>query len=308
MGIGAEFEVDMTSGALSCQTMPTSLDCLPCLLRQAIGVVKKTTGDSGRQAALLKSILQQSGSLDLSLPPPEIARQMHQLIQQQTGMTDLYREEKRRQNAMALSLFPEMQRRVQASEAPFELALRLAIAGNVIDCGVTDEISEQDVVAALEKALREPIQGELAAFRKAVQSARQILYLADNAGEIVFDRLLMEQIGFGKIILAVRGQEILNDVTRADAEAVGLDQLVTLIDNGSGVPGTLLADCSADFREHFAAAELIISKGQGNFETLCGTSAKVFFLFKVKCEVIARRAGKPIGTHVLLRAKPGSEE
>ena len=308
MGTGAEFEVDMTSGTLSSQTMPTSLDCLPCLLRQAIGVVKKTTGDPGRQASLLKSILQQSGSLDLSLPPPEIARRMHQLIQQQTGMTDLYREEKRRQNAMALSLFPEMQRRVQASEAPFELALRLAIAGNVIDCGVTDEISEQDVVAALEKALREPIQGDLPAFRKAVQSARQILYLADNAGEIVFDRLLMEQIGFGKITLAVRGREILNDVTRADAEAVGLDRLVTLIDNGSGVPGTLLADCSADFREHFAAAELIISKGQGNFETLCGTSAKVFFLFKVKCEVIAQRAGMPIGTHVLLYAKPGSEE
>lgn len=307
MGIGAEFMADMNSGVLSCPVMSTALDCLPCLLRQAIAVVKKITGDSGRQAVLLQSILRQCGSLDLCLPPPEIARRIHQLIQQQAGKTDLYREEKRRQNAMALAWLPEMQRRVQVSEDPLELALRLAIAGNVIDCGVTDEISEQAVAAALEKALREPIQGDLTAFRKAIQSARQILYLADNAGEIVFDRLLMEQIGFGKITLVVRGQEILNDATRSDVEAAGLDQLVSVMDNGSGVPGTLLTDCSASFRERFAASELIISKGQGNFETLCGTSAKVFFLFKVKCEVIARRAGMPIGTHVLLHSKPGME-
>ncbi|NLF92380.1 MAG: DUF89 family protein, partial [Oligosphaeraceae bacterium] len=285
---------DQTSGAWFSPGMPVALDCLPCLLRQAISVVKKITGDSGRQAVLLQSLLQQASSLDLSLPPPEIARQMHQLLQQQTGEADLYREENRRQNAMALALYPEIHRRVQASEDPLELALRLAIAGNVIDCGVSDEISELEVAAALEKALREPIKGDLTAFRQAIHSARQILYLADNAGEIVFDRLLMEQIGFGKITLAVRGREILNDATRTDAEAAGLDQLVTLIDNGSGVPGTLLADCSTGFRERFAAAELIISKGQGNFETLCGSSSKVFFLFKVKCEVIARRAGMPL--------------
>ena len=308
MVIGAELMADKASGVLSCPVMSTALDCLPCLLRQAIAVVKKTTEDSGRRAALLKSILQQAGFLDFGLPPPEIARRIHQLIQQQTGETDLYREEKRRQNTMALAWLPEMQRRVQAAKDPLELALRLAIAGNVIDCGVTDDISEQQVAAALEKALREPIQGDLAAFRKAILSAQQILYLADNAGEIVFDRLLMEQIGFGKITLVVRGREILNDATRSDAEAAGLDQLVAVMDNGSGVPGTLLADCSEGFRERFAAAELIISKGQGNFETLCGTSARVFFLFKVKCEVIARRAGMPMGTHVLLHAKSGSEE
>ena len=284
------------------QRMVTSLDCLPCLIRQTVSIIKKTTEDPKQQTLLMKSILQQAGTLDLDQPPPKVAQLIHQLIQQKTGVMDLYQDEKRSQNAMALAWLPEMSRRIQAAKDPFQLALRLAIAGNVIDCGVTDEISEEEVAAALENALLEPIHGDLEAFRRALQSARRVLYLADNAGEIVFDRLLIEQIGCKKVTLVVRGEEILNDVTRCDVQAVGLDQIVEVIDNGSGIPGTLLEDCSAAFRKRFAEAELIISKGQGNYETLSGVPANIFFLFKAKCSVIAGRAGVPMGTHVLLHS------
>ncbi|MFA6931369.1 MAG: ARMT1-like domain-containing protein [Lentisphaeria bacterium] len=286
----------------SLKKMVTSLDCLPCIVRQTVSIIRKITEDPKQQTLLLKSILQQFGSLDLNQPPPKVTQLIHRLIQEKTGVGDLYQDEKRQQNAMALAWLPEMSGRIKAAEDPFQLALRLSIAGNVIDCGVSDEISEADVVAALEKALQEPIHGDLEALRSALHSARRVLYLADNAGEIVFDRLLIEQIGCDKVTLVVRGEEILNDVTRSDVQSVGLDQMVEVIDNGTGIPGTLLEDCSAAFRQRFAEAELIISKGQGNYETLSGVPANIFFLFKAKCSVIAKRAGVPIGTHVILHS------
>jgi uncharacterized protein with ATP-grasp and redox domains len=146
--------------------------------------------------------------------------------------------------------------------------------------------------------------GDLEAFRQAVAEATDILYLADNAGEIACDRLLIQQLLSVRVTLAVRGGAVVNDATLADAEAVGLHELVEVIDNGSDAPGTLLSDCSEDFRKRFAKADLIIAKGQGNFETLSDTGGNIFFLFKVKCPVIAAHVGLPLGTHVLTGSRP----
>ena len=139
--------------------------------------------------------------------------------------------------------------------------------------------------------------------RRAAREARSILYLADNAGEIVFDRLLIEALGPGRVTVAVRGHPVINDATRDDAREAGLEGEVELIDNGSDGPGTILEDCSPAFRERFRAAGLIIAKGQGNAETLSGVPGRIFFLFKVKCAVMASRFGLPEGT-LALAASP----
>jgi len=136
-----------------------------------------------------------------------------------------------------------------------------------------------------------------------VIGAKSILYLADNAGEIVFDRLLIEQLPRERVTVAVRGAPILNDVTWVDATTVGVDTLVKVIDNGSDAPGTVLADCSDAFQKQFAEADLIISKGQGNFETLSDSPENIFFLFKAKCPVVADQVGCPVGTQVLHHCK-----
>jgi hypothetical protein len=125
------------------------------------------------------------------------------------------------------------------------------------------------------------------------------LYLADNAGEIAFDRLLIEQISPERVTLAVRGAPVINDATLVDAQAVGLDEIVKIVDNGSDVPGTLLNDCSLEFRRRFAEADLILAKGQGNFESLSNQSGNLFFLFKVKCPLVANQIQQPIGMQVL---------
>jgi uncharacterized protein with ATP-grasp and redox domains len=158
---------------------------------------------------------------------------------------------------------------------------------------------------SIHKALAEPLSSDWNDFIQSVSQAQNILYLADNAGEIVFDRLLIEQLSPKQITLVVRGEPIINDATLTDAQAAGLDEIVNIIDNGSDAPGTILKDCSQNLKRHFAAADLILAKGQGNFETLSDEPKNIFFLFKVKCSVVGKYTGIPVGTHVLARSFPG---
>jgi len=171
--------------------------------------------------------------------------------------------------------------------------------------GVNGNITAADVHQAVRQALSEPFFGEEARFGQAIAEARSILYLADNAGDIAFDRLLIEQISPERVTLVVRGAPVINDATLVDAQAVGLNHIVEVIENGSDAPGTLLDDCSQEFRRRFAEAELIIAKGQGNFESLSNQPGNLFFLFKVKCPMVANHVQQPMGTQVLTQSKAG---
>jgi len=173
----------------------------------------------------------------------------------------------------------------------------------VIDLGIKGNVDENDLRVSIRKALAEPLVGDLDALRREVEKARSILYLADNAGEIVLDYLLIEQLGPARVTLAVRGAPVLNDATLVDARAVGLDVMVAVIDNGSDAPGTVLEDCSEAFLERLAEADVIVAKGQGNYETLSQEARNLFFLFKAKCPVIAEHAGVSLGAHVLARPR-----
>jgi hypothetical protein len=191
---------------------------------------------------------------------------------------------------------------ILSSSNSFEIALKAAIAGNVIDFGVNGNITKNDVWTAIEEIMNSPIAGNISELQKSINESQKILYLADNAGEIIFDRLLLEQLPGERVIFAFRGNPVLNDATREDAEFAGIDKLVKVIDNGSDAPGTILSDCSEEFVEHFHNADLIISKGQGNFESLSDCSKNIFFLLKVKCPVIASHIGFSAGTHLLLKS------
>ena len=228
---------------------------------------------------------------------------MHRLIRRLAGDDDPYREVKERFNRAALALYPELKERVRRSPDPLEAAVRIAIAGNIIDFGINRNLQESDVHDAIEQAMDAPLdKAALNDFRKALADASSILYLGDNAGEIVFDRLLVEQMPVDKVTFAVRGSPVINDATMDDARAVGLTEIVEVIGNGSDAPGTLLESCSDEFRRRFEAADLILSKGQGNYETVSHIPKRIFFLLKVKCPVIARDLGCEVGT-MLLRGK-----
>ena len=237
-----------------------------------------------------------------------MAQRIHRRLREITGVDDPYRKTKDWQNRVAMDLIPTFRAEVESASDPLLMAARLAIAGNVIDMGVNGNLTEADVRQALKQALTEPFFGEEDRFRQAIAQAKSILYLADNAGEIAFDRLLVEQLLPERVTFVVRGAPVLNDATLIDARTVGLDQIVEVIDNGSDAPGTLLPDCSQELRDQFATADLIIAKGQGNFETLSNELGNIFFLFKVKCLVIADLVNQPIGTQMLVHSRLGLEQ
>jgi damage-control phosphatase, subfamily I len=280
----------------------TALDCIPCLVRQSLDASRLVSDDPAVHQQILREMLTWTAQVDPHQSPPVLGQRLHRRLRELTGVADAYREAKDRHNALAASLLPTLRARLETAADPFDLAVRLAIAGNVIDLGIRGRVSEGEVRGSIERALSEPVIGPLDELREAVQSARDILYLADNCGEIVLDRLLIERLPVGRVTVAVRGAPILNDATMADARAVGLTEVAEVIDNGSDAPGTILADCSPAFRRRFTEADLVIAKGQGNFESLNDAPRPVFILFKVKCTVVAAHVGEPEGSHVVVRS------
>ncbi len=282
--------------------MITTLDCVPCLLRQTLEAARNSTDDPAVHQLVMHEVLEYLSGSDLSLSPPAVGGRIHRRLRELTGVIDPYREAKDRFNRLALSLLPDLRRQVAASDDAFTAALKMAIAGNVIDLGANSGVTEDDARQAVQQACDQPVVGDIDRLRRDIQAAERILYLADNAGEIVFDRLFLEQLPYQRITLVVRGLPVLNDVTRVDAEAAGITDLVPVIDNGSDAPATVLDECSEELRERFQAADLIIAKGQGNFESLSEAPGDIAFLFRAKCPAIAQAVGQPQGSHLLVRS------
>jgi uncharacterized protein with ATP-grasp and redox domains len=280
--------------------MTTSLDCVPCFVRQALDAARAVSGEPILHEQILREVLQMIAGADLNQPPPVLGQRLHQRLRELTGIPDPYQAAKDRFNRLALDLLPELSAKIEAAADPFELAVRFATAGNVIDLAAKGGLDDGHVKLELELALTDPFAGDLDSFREATAEAGSILYLADNAGEIVFDRLLIERLPPGRVTVAVRGRPVINDATREDAQTAGLDRIAKLIDNGSGAPGTVLEDCSAEFRARFESAGVIIAKGQGNFESLSGTETNIFFLLKIKCPVVAAQTRLELGTQALI--------
>ena len=281
--------------------MRTYLECIPCFLRAAVSVGRTMSDDVAVHERVVRKVLRLASEMSFEQSPPEMSRLIHEVLRKETGDVDPYRAAKREANTYALKLLPAFRKLVINASDPFALATRLAIAGNVIDLGTRPEISEDEIATSLEQAINDPLSLDAVdSFRAAVTNAQRIFYLADNAGEIVLDRLLLEQLPLERVTVAVRGRPVINDATLEDARAVGLHEITRVIDNGSDAPGTVLSLCSTEFRREFEESDLIIAKGQGNFETLCDTDFNIFFLFQAKCPVIAREAGCKLGQAVLM--------
>jgi uncharacterized protein with ATP-grasp and redox domains len=284
--------------------MQIFLDCIPCFVRQALDSARLVTDDEQIHEKVVREVLRLAADLDMSQSPPVIGQQIHRLIRKLIGNTDPYRELKQRFNRLALELCAELEERVRTSEDPMETAVRLAIAGNIIDLGVKTSIKESNVEKVIRDCLTADFDSrQVEGFRNAVSRAEKIFYLADNAGEIAFDRLLIEQLPLEKVTVVVKGEPVINDATIEDAEFVGLTEIVEVIDNGSDAPGTILETCSQIFRNRFAESDLVIAKGQGNYETLSDADKNIFFILKAKCPVIARDLGCEVGEMILRKSE-----
>lgn len=281
--------------------MRTFFECLPCFINQALGSLRNCNATDEQIKDVMHSVLAELSGMDFNVPPPVTAQKIYRIISKTPGLGDPYASKKQQYNRFARELLAGIQKRTATEQDVFSSKVILAIAANIIDFGKNSELSESDVLRSFEKAVGVSIDSvALRNLRQELQEAESVLFLCDNAGEIVFDRFLIEEMPCHKVISAVRGAPVINDATLEDAQAVGLTEMVKVIQNGSDAPGTILKDCSPEFNTVFNQADVIISKGQGNFETLSDiTNKRIFFLFQVKCPVIARNSGYPVGTFVL---------
>ncbi|HRU38907.1 MAG TPA: ARMT1-like domain-containing protein, partial [Candidatus Goldiibacteriota bacterium] len=229
--------------------------------------------------------------------PPMISRNMHVIIRKMLDDPDPYRKVKDKYNRLAMSMYPFLKEKVRNSRDPLLTAVRTAIAGNVIDFGSQLEFElDSDVNDVLTK---EFAVFDYEALKESLAAERDILYLGDNTGETVFDRVLIEEIigRFGsRIKYAVKEGPIINDATREDAVFAGLDKVAEIVSTGCNSPGIVLEYCSGEFLELYKNSRLIISKGQGNFETLNAEKRPIYFLFKIKCDVVAAFTGLKNGS------------
>jgi uncharacterized protein with ATP-grasp and redox domains len=276
------------------------------LTRQAGEAVAAATPDPHLRETTLRRALKLLARMDWQRPPPALAQQLHRLIRDLTRNPDPYAALKQYVDQLAARLDSVWHHRFMESFPPFEAAVRMAIVGNQLDAASKAQVQEPALQAAFERALTTPLVGSITELEEAIRNAQSILYLTDNAGEIVFDRWLLAELPLGRFSVAVRGAPVLNDATLADAEAAELGDFCDLMSNGSDAPGTLLPDCSFEFRQRFADADLVLSKGQGNYESLDGIDKHIVFLFQVKCDVVSAALGCPRGSAVILHQHPAS--
>jgi len=284
--------------------MKSALDCIPCFVSQTLNVVRMATDDEQTRVRILRTALRAVSEADLALPPVHFGRWLHRLVRDLTGKDDPYLSLKQESNRLALELLPAWRERLQTLPNPRRAAVQLALAANVIDFGIKGDLKAEAIPAALEQSMAGPLIGDVDAFFEAANCAPDILFLADNAGELVFDRLLLEMLPHHKIAVAVKGGPAINDALRTDASAAGLDGWVEVMDTGCDGAGIALEACSSEFQTRFARASLILAKGQANYESLDACGQNIFFLFKVKCPVVAEHIGHPLGSLVLHHGVP----
>jgi uncharacterized protein with ATP-grasp and redox domains len=279
--------------------MKTNLDCYPCFLRQALDAARMAGAREDQQRQVMTQVLQVLRGFDPDHSPAQMAYCIHHVVRGELGVLDLFREAKEASTREALALYPRLKGLVLDASDPLDTAVRLSIAGNIIDLGA---LREYDLTETIERVQTQPFAiNDLGSFRENLARVENILYLADNAGETVFDRVLIELLE-RPVTYAVKSGPILNDAVHRDAQSAGLEPVTTIVETGSDAPGTILDLCSSEFRQLFDRADLIIAKGQANYETLSDTQAPLFFLLQIKCPVIAQDLGVPIKSIVLKQA------
>ncbi|MFO7669119.1 MAG: ARMT1-like domain-containing protein [Bacteroidales bacterium] len=265
--------------------MKTYLDCFPCFVEQAVRAARLVTDDE----VVIKKILDEVGShfkdVPLTNTPPETGEFIYRRIREITGVNDPYKDLKRASIAQVLSVYPRLLEMVHESDDPLLTSIRLSTIGNVLDFGISMEynlMEEVEMISQMRYAIF-----HYAEFREQLEGASSVLFIGDNAGESVFDRLLIGELG-KPVTYVVREAPVINDATMEDAMESGLHEVAEIISSGSTAPGTILGLCNKDFLERFAKAGLVISKGQGNYEGLSGAGRTIFFLLRAKCPVIAQ--------------------
>jgi len=265
-------------------------------MQQALRAGRIATSDEKK----IKQILDETGemvkTISMHATPAEIGKSVYRIVREVTGVRDPYKKMKQQHIAETKAIYPELEKIVANSDDKLLTTIRIAIAGNVIDLGVQKTF---DIVEDVKSILKQDFAiFDYSAFKIQLKKAENILYIGDNVGESIFDKIFIKELK-KPVKYAVRSIPIINDVTMEDAIASGLDEITELIDSGCESPGIILNQSTPEFLEIFNTSDLVISKGQGNFEGLSDCNRQVFFLLKTKCPIISNHLGVEDGSIIL---------
>lgn len=268
--------------------------CIQCLINKHLrNIPDRFT--SAEKTKYMQGILEIIAKAAISMSAPEIVGQINE-FKQHYGEVNDFAEIKSYFNNLMLSYEKNIEFKIENSNNSLKTAVKYAMAGNFIDFGAMENVDEEKFKERLDSTENLEIDAsEFDRFENDIKNSKNIVYLTDNCGEIVLDKLLIKQIlktnSNVKINVIVRGKPVLNDCTIEDAKQVGLDKVVDIIGNGSAVAGTVLDKISPDAKKIIDNADVIISKGQGNFETLHHCGKNIYYLFLCKCKLFADRFG-----------------
>ncbi|MDB4583942.1 ARMT1-like domain-containing protein [Draconibacterium sp.] len=278
--------------------MNIQLECIPCSINSYLRLVKTGVIPEALQEPMLRRLLRLLSTIEYNQSPPIIGRKMHRLIREFLQNPDPYHQIKEYYNRMMLELYTDFENLVKESENPIDTAMRLAIAGNVIDFGSKYQLDVMDTINRV-KGAKLAID-DSRHLRHDLNQATSLLYIGDNCGEIVLDKLFLETIDLPEMYFVVRDRPVINDVTIHDAEMTGLTKIAKVITTGDDAPGAVWEATSKEFKDIFTNADVIISKGQGNLEGLIDIPHNnIFFLLVTKCDLIAERVGARKGEFIV---------
>ncbi|MBS7258779.1 MAG: DUF89 family protein [Methanobrevibacter sp.] len=285
--------------------MDISYECGPCFLRQAREALDLSTDDENVKMQVMEEIFKfLSTTFKAGTNSNSTGSSMHKIIKQKTGCMDPYYKEKVEGNEIALKYLPEVKKILDEDDS-LENYVKIAIIGNILDFGAFT--LDDDIEGVIKSSLKKDLAvKDIEEFENSLKTHDKVLYLVDNTGEIVFDKLLLAKLKEYDldITIAVKSEPILNDATRVEALDVGLDEFGKLVEIGAGTVGYVDSEISDEFRQIFDDHEFVISKGMGNYEGLTEidlSKKDIYFLLCVKCNTIARHIGANLHDMLLLR-------
>jgi len=278
--------------------MKTQFECIPCIISSYLKLVETSVIPETQQEVILRQLLHYLSGVDYDQSPPMMGRTLQRMIRESLQNPDPYHQIKQHYNQMMMDLYSSFKEIVERSEDPFDAAMRMAIAGNVIDFGAKYQF---DIMDSINRVKEHELAIDDSRFlRDDLEHAQTLLYIGDNCGEIVLDKLFLETIDISQKYFVVRESPVINDITPEDAKMTGMDKIATILTTGDNSPGAVWESASKDFRDHFNNADVIISKGQGNLEGLIDVPHNhVYFLLVTKCDLIGEKIGTRNGDFVV---------
>lgn len=274
-------------------------ECIPCIIRQAHRAAKLfTNGNTDLQLKILREACERIEILNKNFTAPHFSAVIQEIVERNVKMDNPYKEVKAQNITQVKKIIPGLDERIAEAENKLDEAIKIAILGNIIDIGANPDIEIEDEVQLLDTLSIS--QNVIEEFKETINSAETILYIGDNYEEALFDKFLLRELSDKDLTFATRSKPILNDITYDDAVELGIDKICKVIESGSKIGGCDLNQCSSEFTELFNNSDVVISKGQGNYETLLQEKRPIYFLFRVKCEPIAIKSGLKVGNGALL--------